>query len=71
MKLAHAGWSAPIHRAKFEHWVPFNFDYRAVQVNAASQEEMRQEEAERRHVLAVVCGGVPVSQTSNAEKAPC
>lgn len=69
MTLAHKGWSAAIFRAKFEHWVPFSFRHDAAQHAQGQQERpvMSQEEAERRHVLAVVSGGIGMQTTSREQ----
>lgn len=69
MRLCHKGWPAAIFRAKFEHWVPFDFDYQVVDVNMAPvvnalNAELDQEEAERRHVLATVTNGIGMQTTS-------
>jgi len=65
MQLAHDGHNAAIIRAKFEGWVPFTFVPSAE--NAPSPEvqgPMSQDEAERRHVLAIVCNASSFASAS-------
>ena len=70
MSLAHRGVEAGISRAKFEHWVPFNFvaapEDQPVLASRGSA-EFSQREALRRHTLAVVCSGIGMQTTSKSE----
>lgn len=70
MSLAHRGVEAGISRAKFEHWVPFNFvaapEDQPVLATRGSA-EFSQQEALRRHTLAVVCSGIGMQTTSKSE----